>query len=280
MNCNNLKYLKAAFVCAAFLFATAESSADYHFDSIKAKATELLLQKKKSQAIQVLTEYIKTKQGVSPDDESVGFVTQIAKKFISREAQEAYENSINLTLENIKQSIKSNEQCLLLEPQQLECLVQKVRLLIRNKNSRNATEIISQIKEIVPGSKYDSWLNLLTLKNDPEFKNRQIIKNLPEKNSEENMGLILLELDRSFIAKNYSRAKDILFYFERNYPDWPDLVFYKYKINLESSEEKQKAGSDTVGSQPLILYANKCKGLSKTISRKFRYDFDLCTRNI
>lgn len=279
MNCDFLKILKAAFLCAAFLFvlqtnqlAHASTNA---FDGVKQKATELLLQKKKSQAMQVISNFIKADAGNKI--EANDFLVKIAQKFIYREAQEAYENSLNLTLENLKEATKSNDQCLAIEPQQLECLVQKARLLFRLKNYRAATAVINEIKELVPSSKYESWLDLILVKNEAEFKNKLIFKNIPEKSSEENFGLILLELDRSFAAKNYSRAKDILSYLDKNYSDWPDLLFYKNKIDSESTEEKLKSNYD-VRSELLVQYSNKCKSISKTTARKFRYDFDLCLR--
>lgn len=282
MNCDFLKIFKAALLCAAFLlpcFNSYGTVQEGDFDSIKLKATELLLQKKKFQALQLIQGHIKTEHSSQRKEEALEFMVKIAQKFISREAQEAYENSINLTLENAKQAVSSNERCLTLEPQQLECMVQRARLQAREKNNRGFLDTRTKIKELAPHSKIDSWLELIGQKNDSEFRNRQNIKTLPEKAIEENIGLLLLELDRSFLAKNYSRAKDLINYFEKHYSDWPDLLFYKYRLNLESTEEKQRGGADG-SSEQLMLYANKCKSLSKTIARKYRYDFDLCIRAI
>lgn len=283
MNCDFLKNLKAAILCAAFLFVlliNSKSDAQKtELEGVKQKATELLLQKKKSQAVQLILNHIKNNSAHNKKEEAIEFLVKVAQKFIFREAQEAYENSINLTLDNIKEAGKSNDRCLAIEPQQLECLIQKTRLLMREKNKRAALDAGRKIKELVPHSKYESWIELVSQRNDLEFKNKQVFKNIPEKLSEENIGLLLLELDRGFLAKNYSRAKDLITYFEKHYPDWPDLLFYKYKLNLESSEEKQKNGADA-NIEQLRLYASKCKSLSKTTARKFRYDFDLCVRAI
>lgn len=282
MNCDFLKNLKAALLCAAFLMCFLSSNCvaqEGDLDSVKQKATDLLLQKKKTQALQLILAHLKTEHSTLKKEEALEFLVKISQKFISREAQEAYENSINLTLENAKQAASSNERCLALEPQHIECLIQKARLQAREKNNRAFLETRNKIRELAPHSKFDFWLEILGQKNDTEFRNRQTIKLLPEKVVEENIGLLLLELDRSFLAKNYSRAKDLLNYFEKHYSDWPDLLFYKYRINLESTEEKQRVGADG-SSEQLMLYANKCKSLSKTTARKYRYDFDLCIRTI
>ena len=282
MICDFLKTMKAAILCAAFLLSFLGSpcgAEEDDFDSIKQKATELLLQKKKTLALQLILSHLKTEHSGLKKEEALEFLVKISQKFISREAQEAYENSINLTLESSKEAAKSNERCLALEPQHLECLIQQARLQAREKNTRAFLETRNKIREIAPHSRFDFWLELVSQKNDSEFKNRQTIKALPEKVAEENIGLLLLELDRSFLAKNYSRAKDLINYFEKHYSDWPDLLFYKYRINLESTEEKQRGGADG-NSEQLMLYANKCKSLSKTTARKYRYDFDLCIRAI
>lgn len=279
MNCNSLKILKAACISAAFLFSTqAFSAPPASFDSIKQKVMELLLQKKKSQAIQLILNYNKTDLARGHKAEASDLLLKVALQFISKDAQDAYENSLNLTLENPKDALKSNEQCLSADPQQLDCLIQKVRLQMRNKSMKAAVTSIAEIKELVPSSKYENWLETLSLKGEAEFKNKQIIKNIPDKANEDMLGLLILELDRSFMAKNYSRAKDLIIYFDKNYSEWPDLVFYKYKLDSESAEEKTKPNVEN--NQQLTFYSNKCKSLSKTLSRKYRYDIDLCARSI
>lgn len=279
MNFDILKNLKAVFLCTAFLFFSFVQSEANTIIGLKQKTTELLLQKKKSQAVELLTNYIKAEVDQNNKSEAREFLGQVAQSFIFHDAQEAYEASINQTLENAKEAMKNNNQCLKIEPQQLECLIQKVRLFIRNKDNKQAAESVDEIKKLVSSNKHTDWLGLLLIKNKPEFKNTQIIRYLPSKNSEDSFKLILLELDRCLVVKNYSRVKEMLLYLEKNYADWPDLVFYKYKLNLESSEEKLDSNAEA-DAEPLKLYKNKCKSLSKTIARKFRFDFDLCARGV
>lgn len=278
MNLNFMNFLKTAFKYAVFLLIIFEAeAAKLSFSSVKQNTIELLLQKKKSQALREIIFFIKHNSDLKNLDETNDFLVMVAQKFIFREAQEAYENSINLSLENIKEAIKSNEKCLKIEPQQLECLIQKTRLLYRAKDRAGINETITKIKEIVPRTKYDKWLNLILIKDKIEFNNKQIIRNLKDKNPEEWNGLILLELERCFNVKNYSCAKDILNFYEKNYSDWPDLLFYKYKLDDESAEEKFGFHNEK-NSEQLVLYKNKCKALNKTTARKYRYDFDLCMR--
>lgn len=281
MICDFLKIRNAATLCAAFFLlnicCTGSYAQELDHEGIRKKATDLLLQKKKSQALQLLLNQVKVETTPLKKEETSEFLIKIAQKFISRETQEAYENSINLTIENPKEAANSIDKCLAADPQQLECLIQRARLLLREKNTRGFLETQLKIKELVPLSRFDTWTDLLGQRNEPDFKNKAIIKNIPEKISEDHIGLILLELDRSFLAKNYARAKDLIAYFEKHYSPWPDLTYYKQKLNSESIEEKQKSGIDTNAEQ-MLLYANKCKSLNKSTARKFRYDFELCMR--
>lgn len=278
MNCTSFKILKAACISAAFLFsASLYASGPRPYEAIKQKVTELLLQKKKSQALQLILNYSKTDLGRTQKAQAGELLLKVAQQFTSKDAQDSYENSLNLTIENPKEAFKSNEQCLSADAQQLDCLIQKTRLQIRNKSFKASMATVAEIKELVPGTKFDTWLEITGAKDQSDFKNRQIIRNIPEKQSEELLGLLILELDRSFRAKNYSRAKDLIIYFDKNYSDWPDLVFYKYKLDSESIEEKAKPNIDN--NEQLTFYSNKCKSLSKSLSRKYRYDIELCARS-
>lgn len=278
--------LSAAFLCAVVVFIYGPLSTKVHasFATVKQNTMELLLQKKKKQALQELVSYIRTELNQNNKNEANLLLVKVAQKFIFREAQEAYENSINLTLDNLKEATKSSEICLNIEPQQLDCLIQKARLLLRAKNYKLASETIATIKEIIPNSKYENWLETVLIKNKIEFKNKSMLKTLPKKKSEDDLGLVLLELDRCFMAKNYLCIKDLVVFFEENYSDWPDLIFYKHKLSQALTEEKAKekfsSSSAEASAEELVRYKNKCKGLSKTTARKYRYDFDLCVREI
>lgn len=278
MICSYSKCKKAAAICAAFLFLSPAVFANKGenittFNGVRQKATELLIQKKKAQALQLVANYMRTQSGQPHRAEASELLVTIAQKFILREAQEAYENSLNSTLENPKESWRTTEQCLNLEPLQLDCLIQKLRLQLRAKNPKGAGETFQEIRGHVPGSRIEQWLGLLLQQGSPEFKDKQILKLLPDNGSEETMALAILELERAFAAKNYSRAKDLILFFEKRHADWPEIIFYKQKIDAESSES-----ISGVSAEQVLVYKNKCKSLNKTTARKFRYDVHLCLR--
>lgn len=262
---------------AAFLFlifAAYPTSANIgSFESVRKKSIELLVQKKKNQALQLLQNYGKTNLGQPHKEEASQLLLKLARKFMTREAQEAYENSLNLSLEDPKEALKSVEQCLATEPQQSDCLVQKARLLFMARNQRAFEQALHELRELVPGTVNEQWLLLWPAQQTPEFKSKQILRFLPEKAGDDEFVIVIHEIERAFSVKNYSRAKDVIKYLEKYYADWPDLLYYQYRINAESAEETQKSTTEK-----LQLYTSKCKNLSKSQVRKYRYDFKLCLR--
>ena len=273
MNCSIVNILKAACISAAFFFCESSLALPNSYDNVKNKAAELLAQKKKSQALQLIINFSKTDRSKPFKNETSDLLFLAAQSFLSKEAQEEYESSLNFTLENEKSSLKAAERCLALEPQNLDCVIQKARLAYRSRNEKLFKNTILQIKELLANSNYENLYGLYLERNDPEFKNKQILPALNDSLPERLFGFVLLELERCFTAKNFSRAKDVLLYLEKNYPDWPDLVFYKNKLNVESEEDPAK-----ISTELMAAYASKCKSITKSMARKFRYDFDLCNR--
>ncbi len=274
------KFLKAAPQNAAFfillLLICAAALAKPMIEtlaSVRTKASTLLLQKQKKQALQAVIEFIRNESNKNPSSEAYEFLELVAKTFTGKESQESYETSVALVVEDPKEAIRQAEICLQADPQNSECLVQRIRLAYRNKNASAIQNYLNQIKLVIPGTKTDIWVSLATRRNEIDFKGKSIVKRLSEKPNEDTFVLASLELDRSFAAKNFSRAKEVIFYLEKNYPDWPDIIYYKLKIETESAEEKNAHTADA-----LALYSAKCKNLSKSIARKYRYDFDLCRR--
>ena len=93
------------------------------------------------------------------------------------------------------------------------------------------------------------------------------------------MIMTILELERSIQSKNYSMAKEALSYLEKNYSDWPEIIFFKQKIDAESSEKQIPNYEKNQNQDTLATYQAKCKSLNKTSVRRYRYDFDLCLRD-
>ena len=276
----NKKFRKAAVLNAAFFIFTnaivlkADARVGVeNLASIRTKATALLLQKQKKQALQLIAEYIKAETNKNSVNEANEFLLTTSQTFINKDSQEAYETSLNITIENPKESVKQVETCLQIDPLNADCIFQRIRLAARNKNTGALENYLGQLKSTVPNTKLDLWTQPSFKKNEADFKNKTFLKKLNEKATEDSFVMATLELDRSFAAKNFSRAKDVIQFFEKNFSDWPDIIYYKQKIEFESAEEKTERPTEV--SQ---LYEAKCKSLSKSLLRKYRYDIELCVR--
>lgn len=244
------------------------------FDELKKTASQLLLKKQKAEALAVINKYLKNENNHKSFSEANEFLVRASQTFLNKEAQDAYEGSVNATLDNVKESQRLIDTCLGLEPDNIDCIVQKIRLSFREKNRYFVEKYLKILMDIAKTTTTYYWVDQIVQKEDPgsSFKDKSFIKTFSNKANEENFILTVLEIERSFAAKNFSRARSGIEFLEKNYPDYPENIYFKQKLDVDSSEEKP---TTTDGG---ILYSTKCKSLSKTMSRKFRYDFELCMR--
>lgn len=249
-------------------------AAESNWDITKKKVQTFLIQKQKKQALSAIDDFLAIEKNKQIVKEAHDFKASVAKKFLTKEAQEFYEVSLNATLDNAKEAKKNNEECLALEPENLDCQIQKVRLVYRdNPNKFNDKIEIEKINKYFSDLDFN-WVKVSTEKKTPEFKTLAFYKKESGPMTEDRLIKSILEIDRAFDVKNFSKAKEILQLVEKEFKDWPDLVFFKQNIDIESTENKQVSATELSN-----LYQMKCKNLSKTISRKYRYDFDLCMRS-
>lgn len=274
------KFLKkAAFLFAAFFIfiapVWATKQAPETFDDLKRQATQLLLKKQKTDAVHLVLKFLKIENNKNLTIEVNEFLVKISQTFLSKEAQDAYESSINFTLENLKESQRLVDICLVLEPENIDCLVQKIRLSYREKNRYLVERYFKILSEFAKETSTYNWVDLVLQKQSAGnvFKDKSILKKFTEKPNEEDLALTVLEIERSFMAKNFSRARTGIEILERKFPDYPENIYFKQKLDIDSSEEVIGNSGDVN-----VLYSTKCKGLTKTMARKFRYDFDLCQR--
>jgi len=270
---------KAAVLIAAFFMlhrpslALAKETIE-SFDELKKTSSQLLLKKQKAEALAVINKFLKNENNHKSFNEANEFLVKASQTFLSKEAQDAYEGSVNATLDNVKESQRLIDVCLGLEPDNIDCIVQKIRLSFREKNRYFTEKYLKILMDIAKTTTTYYWVDQIIEKENPGsgFKDKSFVKVFSNKANEENFILTVLEIERSFAAKNFSRAKSGIEFLEKNYPDYPENIYFKQKLDVDSSEEK------TATTDGGILYSTKCKSLSKTMSRKFRYDFELCMR--
>ena len=274
MNCSFSYILKAALINAAFLFSVAQAKTPISsLDNIRLRVSQLLAADKKAEALQVLSNYIKADRNKAYRNEASELIFSIGQLFLNKETQDHYETSLNETLSNDKLALKASERCLKLDAVNLDCLIQKGRSQHRLKNTKAFVETINEIKILIANTNYEKFFAQYVARMQPENSSKQIVTSLPTEPNEKTVLFLSLEIERAFSVKNYSRAKEVIAYAEKHFADWPDLAYFKNKLNIESSENQLQQDDDLK-----IVYSSKCKSISKSNARKFRYDFDLCNR--
>ena len=142
---------------------------------VKKKAINLLMQSQKKQALVVLSEYISRENNKNLVKAARDFRLKIAKKFLTKEAQEFYEMSLNLTVENPKASKKNNEDCLIKDPENLDCIIQKIRLLCRDRKGPLKVEDFQLAEKYFDAGEID-WVKISCEKNSSDFKTYNFFK--------------------------------------------------------------------------------------------------------
>ena len=282
MSCNLKQILKAAYFNAAFLFSfavCAQTQSAYaqapktSIENIRAKTAELLAAGKKENAINLLINFSKTERSKSHRPEVSELMFAAGQTFLNKEAQEHYEASLNATLDADRGALKSVEKCLNADEFNVDCRIQKARILYRGGKKNETLEALNAVQALLLNSAYEKVFFLYLERSKPEFRSKSIIGTLPQNPNDKSYVFLSLELERAFLVKNYSRAKEIILHIEKNYSDWPDLAYFRHKLNVESVEDAEEPKDDL-----MTVYANRCKSISKTVARKYRYDFDLCLR--
>lgn len=286
----NIFFRKAAFLIAAFFMlhlpslvlaieekkSAKEAKVEIEsFEDLKKEASQLLLKKQKTAALQAIHKFLKNENNQKHFTEANEFLVKVSQTFLSKEAQEAYEGSLNATLESVKEAQRLIDVCLAIEADNIDCLVQKIRLSYREKNRYFVEKYLKTLRDFAETTSIYFWVEQTIQKEIPGsgFKEKTFIKNFSAKPNEETLVLTILEIERSFLAKNFSRARSGIEVLEKTYPEYPENNYFKQKLDSDSAEEKPAASADGG-----IMYSTKCRSLSKTMARKFRYDFDLCMR--
>ena len=245
---------------------------------VEKKAINLLIQKQKKQALETLTDYISNENNKNLLIEAREFRQNLAKKFPTKESQEAYETSLNLTVDNPKEAKKNIEDCLLLDPENFDCLVQRLRLIYReNRKKPIESAELERISKYFESSDAN-WVKASTEqylvgKNPVELKTLNFSKNEMQSTADEKLIFMIFNLNKALFIKNLIKAKEILDEIEKKFSDWPDIIYFKNRIAAESLEQNPLTTTEM-----LNQYLSKCKNLNKSTVRKYRYDFDLCLR--
>jgi hypothetical protein len=251
-------------------------NATANFNKVKQQIVDLLAKNQRITAMTLIeNELLRDDKEYKNKLNSLKF--NMLNDFLSLSTQEIYETSAGLILNDKKKALAGLQQCLALEPQNLQC-----RWLELKYYRRYNTGIFND-KALLYMETAQSFKQLQLLKNSllvalgrvSEITMTSNSKNL---NSEDSVLENITSYNIALEAKNYSKAKEIINHISAHNADYPDLIFMSYQLSSlwpegvgfsESSLEKQ-----------FEVYRKKCADLPISIARKYFFDISLCVRSL
>jgi hypothetical protein len=281
-------FRKAAIVIAAFsfslcsfgrtVFAAAKSES---YKDIITKAQNLVLQKERSQAIDLLFQSLKQEslKGTAFREIKKNMAS-IARAFMFEKAQQAYELAISMRRQDAAQAYKTIKDGLNYEPDNLNLLLILARTEVTKNECLAARETFNRIKKSLWVDEEVQLLQAQILFCGKESNEIQSSVTLDLTVSEWqrpqgqsfNHGLYwdFLELKKYEILKNdiklQEKAKSLESSVVKNHPD---LFYWKWRASSRTDIRKNQLG------QKYIL---SCQGLSQRQNREYLIDPFLCQR--
>jgi hypothetical protein len=241
------------------------------FEALKKNVANLLIQKKRAEAIQIIT--AAQSQIMTPELKSALFSVQenALSFFLSQTTQDFYENAASQMIQKTRFSEKNVQQCLEIEPDNLYCRWQQLRLFKFKNDPQyiiSAEAFIKDTENLPLFSQFALGLTPNTLPKNEAQLNLQ--KNQPHL-------FLILEFERSIKVKNYSLSKELLQQMKSLEPDYPDLTLMSAQLITLSQEE-----SPTVQNYRILIdnYKKTCSNLRAELTRKYFYDIHLCHRSL
>lgn len=275
-----LSNLKVTQICVTFFillsFSAQALPLKMSFESkkigeLKKKITELIIQKNRGEAVKLLSAAEAT--ALASEDTKLQLLSikeNILSVFLNQESQDLFESSAAQFIQKINLAEKNILSCLDLEPDNLYCRWQQLKIL-NYKNDPTfkptADHFISDVENFS-----EFGLLALTLNTNVILKNeKQILfqKNYP-------VLFYIIEFERSMSVQNYSLSKEALQKITTLAPDYPDLMFMRAKL-MELSQEDILTEQSSAALYH--LYKKTCSSLRPELTRKYFYDINLCHRS-
>ncbi len=262
----------------SFCFIESATSANLsiQFIKIKNQTTNLVVLNQRADAIEIINKELKTPDG-NYKNKLLDLKYNILNQFLSLPAQEAFELAAPALLNNRKNSLIHIQKCLALESLNLQCQWLNLKYLRRYSADsfvEQANLYIDQIKDFKQSHllRYSLYIALDRISEVPS--------NLKPKtsNPEEALLLKIISYNLAIKTQDYLRAKEAVNYFSEHASDYPDLIFMLYQMSLVWPDKE--LGVPKSAERQYEVYRKKCADLPASISRKYLYDIDLCTRSI
>jgi len=265
-----MKTLIFSFFLLFIAFAQALAETESYKDLIE-KAQNLILQKDRQQAIQVLLTGLKQEQkNKVAINELKKKVEELGSLFLSDKAQQLYETSLSFKRKDISQAQNKINEALRIEPDNVQIMTESSRLLILKGDCNSAQD---QLSKTYKKNTYDEQI-LLTMAQiqlclgavDQYFSIRSHVE---LKHVNENPDWMALELQRMLFEKDKLKAKERLTALQKIDPKNPQLFYWQWKLSKIEGEEDVSL---------VEKYKLNCNNVSARIFRTYQRDSYFCNK--
>ncbi len=258
---------------------TVKFNATLNFNKIKLQVVDLLEKNQRSTALTLVeNELLRDDKEYKNKLNSLKF--NMLNDFLSLPIQESYETSIGLILSDKKKSLNGLQQCLALEPENLQCRWLELKYQRRYNMGIFSDKALAYIETAQSFKQLQLLKNslLVALGRTDEIVASSNAKDNRSLNNEDFILESIINYNIAIQSANYVKAKEIFNYMNRHYADYPDLIFMSYQLSTlwpegvgfsESSLEKQYE-----------VYRKKCADLPTSLARKYYFDISLCVRSL
>lgn len=241
------------------------------YQNIIEKAQNLILQKNRLQALDVLKNAAQKEQNLTAVKELKKTAIDIANIFMTEKTHQLYESALTLRFSNVNDATSRINEALKIEPNNIALMLELSRLLIAKKDCKAAeTNAISMVELIPFYEKVDlSLAQAYQCQNNWEGY-RRIVATINIGKSEDKFAWEVLEFENALVNNQLLVAQDLLKTLEKSNPDYPELPYLRWKMSVA----RQKPDNDQAQK-----YLQGCKNITMSVYRKYLSDSTLC-RNI
>lgn len=248
------------------------------FNTVKQQIIDLIVKNQRILAITLIeNELLRDDKDYKNKLNSLKF--NMLNDFLSLSTQEIYEVSAGVVLSDKKKALNGLQQCLLLEPENLQCRWLELKYYRRYNTSIFNDKALAYL-ETTQSFKPLQFLRssvLIALERTDDVVMNLAAKDNKVLNSEESVLENIISYNLALNSENYSKAKEILNYMNLHYVDYPDLVFMSYQLSKLWPEGV--GFSDVSLEKQFEVYQKKCADLPTSIARKYFFDIALCVRS-
>lgn len=254
-----------------FLFGIfeARSQVDTYKESIE-KAENLILQKDRDQAIQVLLNALQREKNKTTISELKKKIEELGSVFLSDKAQQHYETALSLKRKNISQALAKMNEASRIEPDNIQIISELVRLNILKNDCNKAQDLILKFYN---KNKYDENILLSMAQvqqclsaSDQYFSVRSYVD--PKKITE-SYDWQILELQREIFEKDKLKAKERLASLLKWDAKNPQNLYWQWSLEKLENRERNSLREK---------YNLSCNNISVGVFRKYMRDPYFCNK--